>query len=140
MAFEAVDRTAAERGRPDRGLRGVLHRLRSTESELDAERLEADALDSGAERIRDCDCGQPATVVGRLRSVTMRPGQQTPAVEAQLYDGTGEMTLLFLGRRRIPGITAGRPLAAHGRPVVRDGVRMMVNPRYELLPTNAEPE
>ncbi len=140
MALGTVGRTGADRGRSGRGLRDVLRRLRSTETELDAERLEEAAIGSGADRIRDCAGGVPTSVVGRLRNVTLRPGQQTPAVEATLYDGTGEMTLLFLGRRRIPGITAGRPLAAYGRPVVRDGVPLMVNPRYELLPTDAWPE
>lgn len=143
MTLGTADRTGDGPGvpaRPDRGLRGVLRRLRSTESELDAEQLEDAAVGSGADRIRDCECGSSTTVVGRLRSVTLRPGQQTPAVEATLYDGTGEMRLLFLGRRRIPGITAGRQLAARGRPVVRDGVRMMINPRYELLPTGPGPE
>lgn len=116
----------------------MLHRLVTSQEQLDAVELEDQALDSGANRIRECACGVPATVVGRLRTVTLRPGAQTPAVEAQLYDGTGEITLLFLGRRRIPGITVGRRLSAHGRPIVRDGVRTMVNPRYELLPTGAE--
>jgi hypothetical protein len=116
----------------------VLHRLASSQEELDAVELEDQALDSGADRIRECACGVPATVVGRLRAVTLRPGEQTPAVTAQLYDGPGEITLLVLGRRRIPGITPGRTLAAYGRPIVRDGVRTMVNPRYELLPTGSE--
>jgi hypothetical protein len=77
-------------------------------------------------------------VVGRLRSVTLRPDADTPAVEAELYDGSGSLTLIFLGRRRIPGITPGRSVAAHGRPIVRDGTRTMINPRYELLPLASE--
>ena len=57
-------------------------RLTSSQSELDAVELEDAALGSGAGRISECDCGVPATVVGRLRAVTVRPGDQTPAVEA----------------------------------------------------------
>ncbi len=121
-----------------RGLRAVLRRLVSTPEELDAVELADTATSSGADRIQDCRCGRPVIVVGRLRSVTMRCAQQVPAVEAELYDGTGQLTLVFLGRRRIPGITPGRPLAAYGRPIVRDGVRTMINPRYELLPMGAE--
>jgi hypothetical protein len=79
-----------------------------------------------------------STVSGRLRSVTLRPVGKAPAVEAELWDGTGRMTLLFLGRRRIPGITPGRHVVVHGRAILRDGDRTMVNPRYELLPASAE--
>jgi hypothetical protein len=103
-----------------------------SQSDLDAAALAAEVADCGADRICDLACGVPTTVVGRLRSVTLRPDTATPAVEAELYDGTGHLTLVFLGRRRIPGITPGRTLTAHGRPVVRDGARSMVNPRYEL--------
>ena len=92
----------------------------------------------GASLIRDCVSGTGTTVAGRLRSVTLRPVANAPAVEAELYDGTGRMTLLFLGRRRIPGITPGRRLVVTGRPILRDGERHMVNPRYTLLPGSAE--
>ena len=118
--------------------RGVLSRLTRTQSEVDADRLETDARDKGATHIRDCPGGCPVTIVGRLRSVTLRPVGKAPAVEADLWDGTGRLTVLFLGRRRIPGITPGRHLAVHGRAIVRDGERTMVNPRYELLPATAE--
>ena len=92
----------------------------------------------GASLIRDCVSGTGTTVAGRLRSVTLRPVANAPAVEAELYDGTGRMTLLFLGRRRIPGITPGRRLVVTGRPILRDGERHMVNPRDTLLPGSAE--
>lgn len=124
--------------RRNRRLRGVLSRLAATSSELDAADLEDAAVGSGAQRIRECECGVPTSVVGRLRSVTLRPDEATPALEAVLYDGTAELTLVFLGRRRVPGIDPGRVVAAHGRPVVRDGRRSMINPRYELLPTDSE--
>ena len=70
--------------------------------------------------------------------MTLRPVANAPAVEAELYDGSARMTLLFLGRRRIPGITPGRRLVVTGRPIERDGERHMVNPRYTLLPASAE--
>ena len=113
-------------------------RLTSTQAQIDDAELQAEVADAGADPIQQCQCGVPSTVVGRLRSVTLRPGDAVPAVEAQLWDGTGELTLVFLGRRRIAGISAGRSLVAHGRPIVRDGVRTMVNPRYELLPSGGE--
>ncbi len=118
--------------------RGLFGRFTRSQTEVDADQLEDDATGLGATHIRDCVGGTTATVTGRLRSVTLRPVAKAPAVEAELWDGTGRMTLLFLGRRRIPGITPGRHVVVHGRPICRDGETAMVNPRYELLPPAAE--
>ena len=117
---------------------GFFQRFTRTQTQVDADRLEGDATDIGATHIRDCVGGSTTTVTGRLRSVTLRPVAKAPAVEAELWDGTGRLTLLFLGRRRIPGITPGRHVVVHGRPIVRDGETAMVNPRYELLPNVPE--
>lgn len=117
---------------------GIFARLLRTQAELDADRLETEATAQGATLVRDCQGGCVSTVAGRLRSVTLRPVGGAPAVEAELWDGTGRLTLLFLGRRRIPGISPGRHLVVHGRAIVRDGDRTMVNPRYELLPVTAD--
>jgi RecG-like helicase len=116
---------------------GPLLRFTRTQTEVDADRLESDSEAHGHSHIRDCAGGCTVTVGGRLRSVTLRPVANAPAVEAELWDGTGRLTLLFLGRRRIPGIAPGRHVVVHGRAIVRDGERTMVNPRYELLPSSS---
>ena len=69
---------------------------------------------------------------GSLRTVTLRPRGGVPALEAELYDGTGLITLVWLGRRRIAGIEPGRNIKVQGRIGVQDRVRVMYNPRYEL--------
>lgn len=74
------------------------------------------------------------TVDGTLCSLTLRPRGGVPALEAELTDGTGTVTLIWLGRRRITGISPGRALRAEGRISVQDGVRVMFNPRYQLRP------
>ena len=40
--------------------------------------------------------------------------------------------LIWLGRRKIEGIAAGRQLKAYGRIGTRNGCRVIYNPRYEL--------
>jgi hypothetical protein len=55
-----------------------------------------------------------------------------PALEAELYDGSALITIIWLGRRRIGGIEPGRNLQVEGRIGVHDGARVMFNPRYEL--------
>ena len=71
---------------------------------------------------------------GTLRTVTLRPRGGVPALEADLDDGSGVVTVLWLGRRRIAGITPGRAIQVSGRIGVHEGHRIMFNPRYELMP------
>ena len=56
-------------------------------------------------------------------------------LEVELRDGSGGVTLVWLGRRQIPGIDAGRTLKVQGRISCHEGRRLVYNPRYELLPT-----
>ena len=48
-------------------------------------------------------------------SVSQRPRAGVPAVEADLFDGSGHLTVVFLGRRTIAGIEPGRRIIATGR-------------------------
>ncbi|GAA2002427.1 hypothetical protein GCM10009719_09460 [Nocardioides kribbensis] len=71
---------------------------------------------------------------GTLRTVTLRPRGGVPALEAELFDGSGVITIVWLGRRRIVGISPGVSMQVQGRIGCHDGVRVMYNPRYELIP------
>ena len=71
---------------------------------------------------------------GVLRTVTLRPRAGVPALEAELDDGSGVITVVWLGRRRIAGIEPGRAIEVEGRIGAHDGVRVMYNPRYQLIP------
>lgn len=73
------------------------------------------------------------TLVGTLRSVTIQPRGSSPALEAELSDGSGAVTIVWLGRRDIAGIQAGARLRVCGLVAKHDGKAMMYNPRYELL-------
>jgi hypothetical protein len=67
-----------------------------------------------------------------LRTVTLRPRGGVPALEAVLFDGTGSLTLIWLGRRRIAGIEPGRAIRVEGRVGVHEDGCVMFNPRYDL--------
>jgi hypothetical protein len=71
---------------------------------------------------------------GSIRTVTLRPRGGVPALEAELFDGSGVITLVWLGRRRIAGINPGTSLQVQGRIGRHDGTRVLYNPRYELIP------
>ena len=72
--------------------------------------------------------------LGSTSRTTLRPRGGVPALEADLYDGTGTITVVWLGRRRISGIVPGRSIEIRGRIGRHDGQRIMYNPRYELMP------
>src|SRR5829696_309641 len=88
----------------------------------------------GGLSIADAPDRELVTLKGTLRTVTLRPRGGVPALEAELYDGSDALTVVWLGRRRITGIAPGRALRIEGRIGVQDKTRIMFNPRYELLP------
>lgn len=105
---------------------------RSTE-ELASEEAVRAAQASGALTIAECVDRQRATLRGRIAVLTLRPRSGTPWLEAELNDGSGSITLIWMGRREIPGLVAGRELKVTGRVSWVDGRRRMYNPYYELL-------
>ncbi len=82
--------------------------------------------------IADAPEREQVVVNGVLRTVTLRPRGGVPALEAELYDGTSVLTVIWLGRRRIAGIEPGRAIEVQGRIGRQDRARVMFNPRYEL--------
>lgn len=115
-------------------LRRGLSRWTASSTEIHAEELRRDQVAHGEVAIAEAPDRQPVTVRGVLRTVTLRPRGGVPALEAEIYDGSAVLTLIFLGRRRIAGIAPGRALRATGRIGRHEGNRLMYNPRYELLP------
>jgi hypothetical protein len=114
------------------GLRRFLARLTASEEELQAEELQRDSARCGAIPAEQCSKGQVVSVSGRLRTVAYTPRTNLPTLEADLYDGSDVVTLVFLGRRSIVGIEPGRQLTAKGRIAIRDDRKVIYNPYYEL--------
>lgn len=98
--------------------------------------LQQVAVETGATPINACRRGEVITACGVLNSVMVKPRAGVPTLEADLFDGTGHMTLVWLGRRQIAGIEAGRSLTITGRMTcMGDGsVTTIFNPRYALRP------
>lgn len=82
---------------------------------------------------------------GRIESVTYVPLDQAAAFSAMVSDdvpGRKPVTaasrrhllrVVWLGRRRVPGIAAGTEVHLEGMLSHVDGMPTMFNPRYELL-------
>jgi hypothetical protein len=84
--------------------------------------------------IAECSDRTPVRLRGTLKTVTLRPRGGVPALEAELFDGSDSLVLVWLGRREIAAITPGRSVEVQGR-IGRNGRdRIIYNPRYTLLP------
>jgi hypothetical protein len=117
-------------------LRRALKRLRAPATELDQERLrDFCARCDGAVPIAELAPRTEATVAGEITCVAVIPRPDgAPWLEATVSDGTGSLTVLWTGRRRIAGIKPGQRLIVTGRGAPRgNGARLTIyNPRYEL--------
>ncbi|MGY1726915.1 OB-fold nucleic acid binding domain-containing protein [Geodermatophilus sp. SYSU D01062] len=118
--------------RPGGWLARTLQRLTADDSTIDAQELREESDRAGCEPVSACRKGAVVTVTGRLKSVVYTPRETVPTLEAELFDGSGSVTLVWLGRRRIPGIEPGRTLTARGRFANFDGRKVIYNPWYEL--------
>lgn len=113
-------------------LRRLTRRLTEDIEELDAEEMAESSHSTGAVPVVQCTRGQEVTMFGRLRSVESCSKASAPTVQAEFFDGTDSLLLVWIGRRRIPGIETGKTLLVRGRVGERDGRRVIYNPYYEL--------
>jgi hypothetical protein len=75
---------------------------------------------------------QKVTVEGRVRSVQLGAAAGR-SLEVQLFDETGGLRLLFMGRAQIPGLGCGAVVRATGRVGEYRGHLAIANPTYELV-------
>ena len=112
-------------------LRQAISRWANPEHE-EAHELRKETERSGLVSLDKAPDRELVTVQGTLRTVTLRPRGGVPALEAELYDGTATITVLWLGRRRIAGVYPGRAIRVTGRIGRHEDTRIMYNPRYDL--------
>ncbi len=75
-------------------------------------------------------------LAGEIRRLTIKPGEPFEDLEAVLYDGSGEVRIVWLGRRSIPGVSVGSRLVVEGTVGETNGERWMIDPVFELVPPN----
>ncbi|MFT4108022.1 OB-fold nucleic acid binding domain-containing protein [Propionicimonas sp.] len=111
----------------------ALRRLGASNAELESEARQRIVQSVGATRVSELQDRQWARLRGTISVLTMKPRSGTPWLEAEFNDGSGTVTLIWMGRRAIPGIVAGRELTVSGRVSYVDGQRRLYNPYYELI-------
>ena len=92
------------------------------------------AVPEGCVPIAEAPHRRTAVVQGRIRSCEISPISGSPALRCELVDDSGGVTLLFYGRRAIPGIEPGANVRVEGRVGGYRGHLAMANPIYRLLP------
>jgi len=116
-------------------VRRFFHRMAESDEVRYAQEIEAWAAKvPGAIRIRDARTRDRSRVAGVVRRITVRPLEGHESLEALLYDGTGEVTVVWMGRRAIPGMSLGTRLVVEGMVGEHLGERRLVNPTFEFVP------
>jgi hypothetical protein len=111
----------------------ALKRWGASNAELESQERQRVAESAGANRVGDLCDRQQARLRGTISVLTIKPRAGMPWLEAELSDGSGTVTLIWMGRREIPGVVAGRELIVNGRVSCVDGGRRIYNPHYELV-------
>ncbi|MEN9693321.1 MAG: hypothetical protein RLZZ330_965 [Actinomycetota bacterium] len=106
--------------------------------ELDAIELRTSIEEKGADAIADVELGKVTTHTGKIRSIVFRPEKAVPALEAEVFDGTGFIVVIWLGRRRILGIKPGISISVTGRLVEVEDRLTMYNPKYSIIAKGGE--
>ena len=73
------------------------------------------------------------TVEGRVRVVEIRSVEHNSVLACEISDSTGDLTALFYGRSRIPGLMCGARVRFRGAVGIKNGAPLMINPAYELV-------
>jgi amino acid transporter len=132
VAKPGEDGAASEQPRPERTAPARQRQLTAGREVLHAQELQVEINAEHATPIAECTDREIVDVAGTLRSVTLRPRAASLTMEADLWDGTGNVTLIWLGRRDIAGIQPGRRIIVHGRITNVRGELTIYNPRYHL--------
>ncbi len=117
-------------------MRKFVEKFTKPVDEQDRESLVTWCAARGVTPIDELTLRHPAQIAGEIRSVRIVPRAGAASLEASVSDGRGTVTAVFLGRRKITGLSPGRRVllegvaTGHGR---HGSDTMMYNPVYQLL-------
>ena len=86
----------------------------------------------GSVRIAGARPRERVKIAGVVRRITVRPLEGHESLEAILFDGTGEVTVTWMGRRTIRGLSLGTRVIVEGLLAEQRGERRLVNPTFEF--------
>ena len=77
---------------------------------------------------------QQVTLQGTVHAIRLQPRGGIATMECRLRDGSGEISIVFLGRRHIAGVEPDTTITVTGAVGLRRGNREIVNPYYTIAP------
>jgi RecG-like helicase len=116
---------------------GAFRRFLDRLTESDQSRL-ASEIETWAEkvpgttRIGEAPLRERVKIAGVIKRITVFPMQDHEALEALVSDGTGELIIVFMGRRGIGGLALGTRVVVEGVLGEQRGVVRMINPQLEF--------
>jgi RecG-like helicase len=91
-----------------------------------------DRHDDGPTPIAHARHRQQVTLQGSVHAIRIQPRGGIATMECRLRDASGEISIVFLGRRHIGGIEPGTIITVTGAVGLRRGHLEIVNPYYTL--------
>ncbi|MGQ0833235.1 MAG: amino acid permease [Microthrixaceae bacterium] len=88
----------------------------------------------GCTQIGDARWRRRVQIAGRVRSIRVAPLHDAPTLELILADGTGAISVVFLGRRGLAGVSVGTRMTVEGTVGIHKARLAIMNPPYQLLP------
>jgi hypothetical protein len=116
------------------GFRDIGKRLRASVDEIDDARLQDRFAGKQLTPIEHLPLRVPVRVGGEVTRMRITPRSGTPALEVVVCDGTGDLAVVFTGRRAIGGMSNGRGVLFEGVAHQERGRTVLLNPAYTLLP------
>jgi RecG-like helicase len=114
-------------------LKKLVERLTKPVEESDREKLSEYCDARLLEPMDAIESRRPIRVGGEVRAVRIVPRAGAPALEVTVTDGRGAVVGVFLGRRKVAGMSPGRRVALEGVAAKNGNQFVLVNPTYELL-------
>ncbi len=116
---------------------GALRRWLDRLTESDEARLASEVRDwadkiPGTVRIGEAPLRGKVRIAGVIRRITVFPIRDRESLEAVVFDGTGQVTVVFMGRRGIGGLSLGTRVVVEGVLGEQRGAIRMINPRLEF--------
>ena len=113
-------------------LRKLVDKLTKPVEEQDRETLVQWCDERQGAALDDLVLRRPVRIAGEVRSVRIVPRAGADALEATVTDGRQFVTAVFLGRRKVIGVSPGRRLILDGVVTEDVGEKFIYNPIYTL--------
>ena len=111
----------------------IVEQIKPLEYEdLEAGELKRETQSFGCCLISDENTRHYTNLHGKIRSILISPLGAEPRFQAELYDGSGVVTLIWLGRREVKGIEVDQHITVHGHIGFQNKDRIIYNPKFEL--------